>query len=109
MPQKAHFKYIRSMLDADGDIDEDVKHRIGVGWLKWRAASGVLCDKQIPIKLKGKFYKTAILPALLYGTECWATIQSHIGKMGVDQMHMLRWMSGKTLRDRIPMTPYEHK
>ena len=24
------------------------------------------------LRLKGKFYKTAIRPAILYGTECWA-------------------------------------
>ncbi|KAE8665951.1 RING/U-box superfamily protein with ARM repeat domain isoform 1 [Hibiscus syriacus] len=26
--------------------DDDVTHRIKVGWLKWRAATGVLCDKK---------------------------------------------------------------
>jgi hypothetical protein len=31
-----------------GDIDEDVRHRISAGWLKWRQASGVLCDKRVP-------------------------------------------------------------
>ncbi|GJN17403.1 hypothetical protein PR202_gb04465 [Eleusine coracana subsp. coracana] len=41
------------MLQKDGDIDEDVRHRISAGWLKWRQASGVLCDKRVPQKLKG--------------------------------------------------------
>ena len=48
------------MLQRDGDIDEDVSHRIKAGWMKWRQASGVLCDKRVPQKLKGKFYMTAI-------------------------------------------------
>ena len=47
------------------DVDEDVSHRIKVGWMKWRQASGVLCDKRVPQNLKGKFYRTAIRPALL--------------------------------------------
>jgi hypothetical protein len=37
------FRYLESMLQKNGDIDEDVSHRIKAGWLKWRQASGVLC------------------------------------------------------------------
>jgi hypothetical protein len=51
------------MLQKDGDIDEDVNHRIKAGWMKWRQASGILCDKRVPQKLKGKFDSTAIRPA----------------------------------------------
>ena len=49
-----------------------MSHRIRVGWTKWRSATSVLCDCRMPIKLKGKFYRTAIRPAMLYGSECWA-------------------------------------
>jgi hypothetical protein len=59
--KKETFRYLRSMLQKDGEIDEDVRHRISAGWLKWRQASGVLCDKTVPQKLKGKFYRMAIL------------------------------------------------
>jgi len=34
--------------------------------LKWKSATGVLCDRNIPLWLKGKFYRTVIRPALLY-------------------------------------------
>jgi len=63
-------RYLGSVLQKDGDIDEDVRHKILAGWLKWRQASGILCDKREPQKLKGKFYRTAIRPAMLYGAEC---------------------------------------
>ena len=58
------------VLQKDGDIDEDVRHRISAGWFKWRQASGVLCDRRVPQKLKGKFYRTVIRSAMLYGAEC---------------------------------------
>jgi hypothetical protein len=64
------FRYLGSMLQKDEDIDEDLSHRIKASWLKWRQASGVLCDPRVPLKLKGKFYKTAIQPTMLYGAEC---------------------------------------
>jgi hypothetical protein len=35
IPKKDIFRYMRSMLQKDEDIDEDVSHRIKVGWLKW--------------------------------------------------------------------------
>ncbi|KAG2656539.1 hypothetical protein PVAP13_1KG091654 [Panicum virgatum] len=34
--QKDTFRYLGSMLQKDDDIDEDVRHRISAGWLKWR-------------------------------------------------------------------------
>ncbi|KAH1232354.1 Craniofacial development protein 2 [Glycine max] len=66
-----------------------------------KKASGVLCDAKVPIKLKGKFYRTAVRPAILYGTECWAVKSQHENKVGVAEMRMLRWMCGKTRQDKI--------
>jgi hypothetical protein len=34
VPKKDTFRYMGSMLQKDGDIDEDVSHRIKAGWLK---------------------------------------------------------------------------
>ena len=32
--QKDTFRYLGLMLQKDGDIDEDARHRISAGWLK---------------------------------------------------------------------------
>ena len=69
VPQKNTFQYFGSMLQKD----EDVSHRTKTGWMKWRQASGVLCDKRVPQKLEGRFYKTANQPTMLYAAECWPT------------------------------------
>jgi hypothetical protein len=60
----------------------------------------ILCDKRVPQELKGKFYRTAIRPAMLYGAECWPTKRRHIQQLGVAEMRMLRWMCGHTRRDQ---------
>ncbi|KAG5571307.1 hypothetical protein H5410_061073 [Solanum commersonii] len=88
-----------AVIQGSGDIDDDVIHRIGVAWMKWRLASGVLCDKKIPSRLKGKFYR--VRPALLYGAECWPVKNAHVQKMHVAEMRMLRWMCGHTRSDKI--------
>ena len=78
-----------------------MKHRIKCGWTKWREASGILCDKRIPIRLKGKFYKAMVRLAMMYGTECWAVGRKIEQRMSVAEMRMLRWMSGFTREDKI--------
>ncbi|KAG2551604.1 hypothetical protein PVAP13_9KG196966 [Panicum virgatum] len=99
--QKDTFRYLASVLQKYGDIDEDVRHRISAGWLKWRQASSILCDKRVPQKLKGKFYRTTIRPAMLYGAECWPTKRRHVQQLSVAEMRMLRWFCGHTRRDRV--------
>ena len=87
------------MLQRDGDIDEDVSHRIKAGWMKWRQASYV--TKRVPQKLKGKFYRTTIRPAMLYGAECWPTKRRNVQQISVAEMCMLRWICGHRRRDRV--------
>jgi hypothetical protein len=57
--------WLGSMLQKDGDTDEDVRHRISAMWLKWHQASSILCDKRVPQKLKGKFYRMTIHSVML--------------------------------------------
>ncbi|KAJ4747829.1 magnesium transporter NIPA (DUF803) [Rhynchospora pubera] len=66
--------------------------------LKKAGASGLRAVRKV---LKGKFYRTAIRPAMLYGAECWATKRRHVQKMSVAEMRMLRWICGHTRKDRI--------
>jgi hypothetical protein len=90
VPKKDTFRYLGSILQKNEDIDEDVNHIIKAGWLKWRQAFGVLCDPRVPLKLKGKFYRTAIRPAMLYRAECWHTKRRHVQQLSVAEMRMLR-------------------
>jgi hypothetical protein len=90
-----------SMLQKDGDIDEDLSHRIKAGRLKWCQASGFLCDPRVPLKLKGKFYRITIRPAMLYGVEFWPTKRRHVHQLSVAEMRMLRWICGNTRRDWV--------
>ena len=101
VPKKNSFRYLGSMLQRDGDIDADVSHRIKAGQIKWQQASSILYDKWVPQKLKGKFYRTAIRPAMLYGAECWPTKIRHVQQLSVAEMCMLRWIYGHTRMDRV--------
>lgn len=76
---------------------------IGAGWMKWRLASGILCNKKMPSKLKDKFYKVVVKPTMLYHYKAkrWSAKNSHVQKIKVAEARMLHWMSGYTRRDKI--------
>ena len=50
------FKYLGSVVDATADTGKEVNYRIQCGWNNWRKVSGVICDRRVPVKLKGKVH-----------------------------------------------------
>lgn len=78
-----------------------VQQRIQAGWIKWRSVSGVLCDRRMPIKLKGKIHNTITRPALLYDSEIWTQQAIHTLKMQVTENKMLRWSGGMTTFEKV--------
>ena len=40
-----------------------------------------MCNRNIPTKLNDKVYKTAIKPAMIYVTECWAVRKNEERKL----------------------------
>uniref|UniRef100_A0A1S3X9T0 Uncharacterized protein n=1 Tax=Nicotiana tabacum TaxID=4097 RepID=A0A1S3X9T0_TOBAC len=52
-------------------------------------------------KLKGEYYRAVVRPFMLYGAECWPVKKSHVQRMKVAEMRMLRWMCELTRLDKI--------
>ena len=70
------FKYLGEVVCHDGSLKGEIEQRNKAGWCKWREVTGVICDKRMPVRLKGKVYKTMIRPAMMYGTETLAMLKS---------------------------------
>ena len=96
-----HFKYIGSSLEETGGMATEITQRVSASWRNWKRCSGELCDRRMPVQLKGKVYKTVVRPARLYGAETWATMRGQEVRLEVNEMRMLRWMCGVTRRDKI--------
>ena len=63
--------------------------------------SGVLCDKTLSARVKGKIYKSVVRPAMLYGMETVAVTERQVGKMEVAELKMVRWALGVTRKNKI--------
>ena len=59
------FKYLGSTVQSNGECGREVKKRVQAGWNGWRRMSGVI-DRRVPARVKGKVYKVAVRPAMLY-------------------------------------------
>ena len=66
--QRVHrFKYLGASVEETGCMTTDISQRLSAAWGNWKRCSGVLYGRRMPVKLKGKVYKTVVRPALLYG------------------------------------------
>jgi len=69
LKQVENFKYLGSVIHAQGGNKEDITVRIAAAWKKWKELSGVLCDRRMPVAVKGKVYRTMVRPVFIYGSE----------------------------------------
>ena len=54
VPRVKEFKYLGSMVQESGSCEREVKKRVQAGWNRWRKVSGVICDRKLPARVKGK-------------------------------------------------------
>ena len=95
------FKYLGSTVQSNGECGREVKKRVQAGWNGWRRMSGVICDRRVPARVKGKVYKVAVRPAMLYGLETVALTKRQEAEMEVAELKMLRFSLGVTRMDKI--------
>ena len=85
------FEYLWSTVQINGECGREVKKRVQVGWNGWRRMSGVICDRRIPARVKGKVYKMAVKTAMLYGLETVAMAKIREAELEVAELKMLRF------------------
>ncbi|KAK3552176.1 hypothetical protein QTP86_005104 [Hemibagrus guttatus] len=95
------FKYLGSTVQSNGECGKEVKKRVQAGWNGWRKVSGVLCDRKISARIKGKVYRTVVRPAMLYGLETVSLRKRQESELEVAELKMLKFSLGVTRLDRI--------
>ncbi|KAK3562250.1 hypothetical protein QTP86_033296, partial [Hemibagrus guttatus] len=95
------FKYLGSTVQSNGECGKEVKKQVQAGWNGWRKVSGVLCDRKISARIKGKVYRTVVRAAMLYGLETVSLRKRQESELEVAELKMLRFSLGVTRLDRI--------
>ena len=101
VPRVKEFKYLESTVQESGSCEREVKKRVQARWNRWRRVSGVICDKRLPARVKGKVYSSVVRPAIVYGLETVAVTKKQVEEMEVAEMKMLRFAMGVTRKDKI--------
>ena len=95
------FCYLGDMLDAGGGAESSTVTRV-CGWKKFRELLPLLTTKAISFKVKGELYAACVRSVILYGSETWPIKVEKSQRLHRNEISMIRWMCGVTMRDRYP-------
>lgn len=90
-----------SVVQSNGECGREVKKRVQAGWSGWGRVSGVICDRRVPARVKGKVYKVVVRPAMLYSLEAVALTNRQEMELEAAELKMLCFSLGVTRMDRI--------
>ena len=99
VPRVKEFKYLGSIVEESGSCEREVKRRVHAGWNEYRKASGLICDRRLLARVKGKVYSSVVRPAMVYGLDMVVVTKKQVEEMEVAEMKMLRFAMGVTRKD----------
>ena len=82
LTQGDSFVYLGGAVCGDGKTEIEVRRRVQAGANAWRAVEGVMADRRISKRRKGKVMSTCVTPACLYGTETLALTELQQQRVG---------------------------
>ena len=60
------------MLGKGGGSTDAARTRVRCAWGKFNELGPILTRRGVPLKVKGKIYKSCVQRTLVYGSETWA-------------------------------------
>ena len=100
LTQGDSFVYLGGAVCGDGNTEREVRRRVQAGANAWRAVEGVMADRRISKRLKGKVMSTCVTPACLYGTETLALTELQQQRLQVCENNWVRKIARVTRADR---------
>ena len=95
------FKYLGSIVSADGGMEADVCNRINEGCKMFGSMKCLMKNRGLGMNVKKILYERVVVPTVTYGSELWGLKVRERQKLNVFEMGCLRSMYGVTRMDRI--------
>ena len=90
-------------MSSDGRSETEVRRRVQAGTNAWRQVEGVMSDRHISNKLKGKLLGACVTPAMLYGLETLPVSEKHQHRLQVCENNWVRRIARVKRIDRRRM------
>ena len=85
----AEFKYLGSLITPEGSCKVDIAKKITNGWHAFKKVKkSVFRERAFSDRTKVRVFKVQVLPAMLYGSACWAVSEQALHKLESEQMRM---------------------
>ena len=95
------FKYLGSVIAANGGVEADVHHRVNEGCKVLGAFEGVMKNRGLGMNVKKVLYEKVVVQTVMHGSESWGMKVTEIPKLNVLEMKCLRSMTGVSWLDRV--------
>ena len=98
------FEYLGRILNNRADDTAAVEHRIAKGWQAFQKKKSIITHKRLSMKAKRQTINSFIFPTVLYAAETITWNKPLLKKISTFQNHLMRWMSGYKLNDRMSIS-----
>ena len=95
------FKYLGSVIAANGGVKADVRHRVNEGCKMLGALKGVMKNRGLGMNVKRVLYEKVVVLTVMYGSESWGMKVAERQKLNVFEMKCLRSMTCVSRLDRV--------
>ena len=87
---------------SGGGAESSTVTRVRSVWEKFRELLPLLTTKAIFVEVKGELYAAYVCSVMLYCSETWPIKVEESQRLHRNEMSMIWWMCGITMRDRYP-------
>ena len=82
-----NFKYLGSIVTADGKLDEELSARIAKAGSFFGALVKIMCNRgHVSLETKLKVLKCVLIPVLMYASETWNITKAQETRLDIIEM-----------------------